>query len=329
MKYFLAAFYILLGAHASYSFSPEPADEREWDEVMISFSNQSFEGGTDGKRDGTRLLELDKEKAKKILLDFLDKSHPEGIRLKAINAIGWNGVQEGIDPLIEIIENTEESPRMRHCALNPGLRYMNDPRAEAVAISLVERNNRKLLRSYIWVLSGHGSSDSIDALEKCIPIIEEEYLSDVINALNSTNDAAVSRIVFENVNIYQAKMSERLLRSYAISMRIDPIPEAKETMMELVSYEDKFVQLYSLQFFRSYPNDKVSNFLIQYLESEKKFAHKLEDTVSAFIESDLISDQNKNKLQILKEKLYATSAYNNQLEALFGRTNSSASNELE
>ena len=79
--------------------------------------------------DGRRLKELDPKRAAAFLIPFLAKTQPDGVRVKAIGALGWSSFHEAIPALSAIALDATDNEAIRAQALNPGLRYMKHPEA--------------------------------------------------------------------------------------------------------------------------------------------------------------------------------------------------------
>jgi HEAT repeat protein len=280
-------------------------DERSWNEAFESFMASSANSGqlmTDGKR----LLELDQKKAAPLLLQYLDKSHPSDLRLKAIVVLGRGSIKEAIPYLKEIANDPDEPDELRCTALNPGLRYMHDGEALAVGRHLFQHSNKAIRIEAYWVLSEHGTDSAVDALTQAIrtsPLHPME-LKTIIYALKYSKNPRAGQIVYENVSFEQLFIDNYLLSAYVETMTTYKILQAKPQIVQLLSHADQSIRISALHYFANFPSDDIVDDIVDFVKrtDSEWWKNRLYGTIFQFINAEEISPMNKELLKKLQEE---------------------------
>ena len=290
----LFAIFLVSGARVSAeTFSPP--DVRTWEEVTGHFIAYPGRETGDGESDGRRLKELNPKRAAAFLLPFLAKDRPAGQRVKAIGALGWSSFREAVPNLSAIAEDPTEDEAIRVDALNPGLRYMKDPKAVKSATILAADKSERIRAAAYWVLSSHGTDDAVAVLEARLRANDEPLLEKLIFALYYSEHRRAGRIIFDVVSFPDLPKDELHLNAYAIAMEKYRIPQAQANMLTIAQQPGvEFSAFYALRYFASFPREDVVPALIARIEAEP--VSGLYETVTQFIKSPAVAAESKKKL---------------------------------
>ena len=275
-----------------------PPDRRSWDEVVVDFKATEATHPNDGEEDGRRLKALDRQRAVEFLLPFLSADQPQGMRIKAIGALGCPGFTEAIEPLSTIALDDAEPVKIREVALNPGLRYMDDPRAEATALKLVSHKEPKIRTAARWVVSEHGTDKGVTVLGELLAEVPASQREELIRTLYYSDHERAGRIIFEACP-FKKLVSAQGSRFYARSMRKYEIREAQQHIFPLLEHDDRLVRLAALKYFGRFPHEDAVSDLVHFVENDETFGPWLYDTVRAFSNSRRISHESRARMEHL------------------------------
>ncbi len=276
-----------------------PPDTRSWEQGTADFIAQKAQHPNDGIYDGQRLKELDSKRAVTFLMPLLAKKQPIELRIKAVGALGWMSFQEAIPALSAIAKDATENEDIRVAALNPGLRYMKNLKAEQTAAALAVNKSELIRAAAYWVLSQHGTDSAIDVLEACLRASTKALDRDLIRALSLSKHKRAGKIIFDHCDFAALRGDEQLLWEYSMAMEQCRPPEAQQNMLSLAKQLTHPSSAYcALLYFGSLPRDDVVPALLAYIESDKRGLDVYEP-VMQFIKSPKISDKSKKKLSEL------------------------------
>ncbi|MCE9612326.1 MAG: HEAT repeat domain-containing protein [Chthoniobacter sp.] len=272
------------------------SDTRSWDQVTADFIAHPGHFAIDGERDGRRLKELDLKRAVAFLIPFLAKTQPDGLRVKAIGALGWSSFHEAIPALSAIALDVADKEAIRAQALNPGLRYMKHPEALKTATALIADASPSIRSGALWVLSGHGTDEAVDLLAARLRANDKPLLDKLMCALYFSKHPRAGKLVFTSVDFSTIPREERYLHAYALTLDGYPVPGAQQNMLIIAQQPGQpLSSYYALRYFRAFPCEDVVPALVACIEA-KKSVNILYETVTEFIASPKISDESKAKL---------------------------------
>ena len=299
MRIFLLGLtFVATAAFATTYFS----DTRSWAQVTADFVAREGQNANDGADDGRRLKELDPKKAAAFFMPFLAKDQPEGLRVKAVGALGWSAFHEAIPALCAIALDTTDREQIRAAALNPGLRYMKHPDAVKTASALAADESNRIRSGAYWVLSNHGTDEAIEVLAARLRANDKPLLEQLIFALTFSNHERAGKIVFDAVDFSALPHDEQHLYAYARAMEQYRIPEAQQNMLSVAQQPTRPLSCYyALRYFSSFPREDVARVLIAYIEAGSP-ASELYDTVTEFIKSPTISNESKMALSAFVDR---------------------------
>lgn len=299
------------------ALSPPPPDNRNWDEAYRSFNNAE----TNTDRDGQRLLTLDRNQAVKVLLSALGRETPTLIRLRAIDTLGNGRVSESIDALVQIVTDSSEELRIRHYALNIGLRYQKDPKCLSLALEFVNARDAQMTPSAIWVMSEYKSPEAIAGLRKCFDFYPDKDLGSLIRALTLSGDPEASQFIWQKLQPTKETLSTDAFEACIYAFADQPISDAQAFMAPLV-YSDVFeLQYAAFRYFAAYPNDYVAQKLCLILKQKSKHLWGNPE-VLAMIESyqnaESLSEETQTQLKQIAADYTPPRKKQNSLSSLFG-----------
>lgn len=251
---------ILISTPVAWASFEAPPDTRTWEQVTADFVKEQDARNSFHGKDGLRLKELDPKRAVEFLMPFLAKDRPLQMRMKAIGGLGQAAFQEAVPTLSKIAKDVTDDENVRAQALNPGLRYMNNPMAVEAAASVVADKSRAVRISAYWVLSDSGTEEAVKALEGRIQTKDLSFfeLQNLIHALNFTKHPRAAMIIFANCDFQTLPNDESLLSAYSSAMEQSRIPEAQKTMLRIAQQPDcRISAYYALLYFSSFPSEDV------------------------------------------------------------------------
>lgn len=273
-----------------------PPDTRSWDQVSADFVAHEAQNASGGGSDGQRLKELDPKRAVAFLMPFLGKDRPFGLRVKAVNALGWSSSQEAIPALSAIALDPTEREQLRAEALNPGLRYMKSPEAVKTASLLATDKSSYVRSSAYWVLSDHGTDRAIEVLESRIKADDRPLLGQLMYALLYSKHQRAGKIVFDNVDFSQIQQDEKLLCAYSITMDRYRTFEAQENMLAVARQPTRPPSsYYALRYFAFFPCEDAATVLIAYVKADRS-GLDLYESVTQFIKSPNLTEKSRAEL---------------------------------
>ena len=288
----------LLIVATTFATTYAPPDTRSWEQVTVDFIAHPGRFAKDGDYGGRRLKELDPKRAAAFLIPFLAKTQPDGVRVKAIGALGWSSFHEAIPALSAIALDATDNEAIRAQVLNPGLRYMKHPEALKTASALIADPSPNIRRGALWVLSEHGTDEAVELLAARLRANDKPLLDQLMCALYFSKHPRAGKLVFSSV-AFSNLADERCRHAYALTMEAYRLAEAQQNMLLIAQQPDQPSSAhYALRYFTSFPREDVAPALIAFIES-KRYSGDLYNTVTEFIKSPNVADKTKATLSAL------------------------------